>query len=185
MCRAAANGRAGNSPTQGYNNCGVEVSRQIANQVNGANLTENGFLQNAINNGWATGTPGGSLSVPDGLTFPFQRQQILANQGIPTSQLAPTMGNMELPLSQGRALSVDVWQGNMPAPPYPGGMVPNTGGHNVLVTGAVYDDNGNLTEVIINDTATGQCGQHVQAGTFQNALIGGGNNHVVTNNPIF
>ena len=58
MCQAAASGRGSNTTSQSYNNCGVESSRQIINQANGTNVSENGLLQNAINNGWASGTPG-------------------------------------------------------------------------------------------------------------------------------
>ena len=67
------------------------------------------------------------------------------------------------------------------------GMVPgsNTGAHTILVTGLQYDANGNLTNVIVNDTGTGQCSRSVPAATFNGALIGGANNYVVTNNPIW
>ncbi|MCU7946951.1 MAG: hypothetical protein KZQ72_09975, partial [Candidatus Thiodiazotropha sp. (ex Cardiolucina cf. quadrata)] len=70
-----------------------------------------------------------------------------------------------------------------------------TGAHAVMVTGYEYDDDGNVTHVIYNDTGIGACNQRATAAQFQNFLTTGANNAVangfvpsggtVTNNPIW
>ncbi len=171
-----------NTPGQSYNNCGIEVSRQIITQSTGANIGQEQLFNQALNNGWANNVPGNAFA--SGGTVPAGRQSIMAANGVQTTQMAPTMSNLETAVSQGRGVSVDVWAGSMPN--WAGqGLAPGTGGHNILVTGVEYDANGNPINVIINDTGVGQCGVSIPYAQFQNALIGGGNNHVVTNNPIW
>ena len=63
------------------------------------------------------------------------------------------------------------------------GFKPGTGPHVVLVTGVEYDENGNMKNVIINDTGTGECGKSYPAAKFKGALMG--DNHVVTKRPIW
>jgi hypothetical protein len=171
-----------NTPGQSYNNCGVEVSRQIINQANGSSVSQETLLNQSMAAGQANQVPGNAWG--SGATLPSQRVAILGANGVGAHQEAPTMGNMEAAVASGRGVSVDVWAGSMPN--WAGqGLAPGTGGHNILVTGVEYDDDGNPVNVIINDTGVGQCSQSVPYGQFQNALIGGGNNHVVTNNPIW
>lgn len=171
-----------NTPGQSYNNCGIETSRQIMTQATGNNPGQEALLNQAMNNGWANQTPGNLYA--SGGSVPAGRQSLLGANGVPTTQMAPNMSNLETAVSQGRGASVDVWAGSMPN--WAGqGLAPGTGGHNILVTGIEYDANGNPTNVIINDTGMGQCGQRIPYAQFQNALIGGGNTHVVTNNPIW
>lgn len=48
--------------------------------------------------------------------------------------------------------------------------VPPGSAHEVTVTGLEYDDNGNVTNVIINDTGTGQCSRYVPVGQWNKAV---------------
>jgi len=206
-CRAAAAGRtppagaqgpngaqlASNTPGQSYNNCGIESSRQIINRT-GDNVTQEELLDQAVANHWATAPtidsqtgapiPAAQQRFWSGGTFPASRVSILGAHGVQASELAPTMANLESNVASGRGAIAAVWAGNMPN--WAGqGLKPNTGGHAILVTGVEYDANGNPTNVIINDTGMGQCGQRIPYNKFQAALIGGSRNHVVTNNPIW
>jgi uncharacterized Zn-binding protein involved in type VI secretion len=173
-----------NTPGQSYNNCGVEVSRQIITQVTGQTPTQEGLLNNAMGNGWANQVPGNMWA--SGGTVPAGRQSIMGAPpyNVQTTQMPPTMSNLETAVAEGRGVSTDVWAGNMPN--WAGqNLAPGTGAHNILVTGVEYDDNGNPVNVIINDTGMGQCGVKIPAAQFQAAMIGGGNNHVVTNSPMW
>lgn len=200
-CAAAAGGRAPAAGTvfppghpqagqpipagtagQSYNNCGCESSRQIINQATGAGVTQEGLLNQAMASGNANSVPGNLYA--SGGTTPGSMVGILAANGVPAHQEAPNMANLEAGAQGGQGVVVSVWAGNMPN--WAGqGLAPNSGGHAVLVTGVQYDDNGNPINVIINDTGMGQCGQVIPYAGFQGALIGGANNHVVTNSPIW
>lgn len=164
MCNAAASGRSGGSTQQSYNNCGVESSRQIANQATGSNLSENGLLQSAINSGHASGTPGSPPSFADGGTNPATRQAILATNGVPSTVMPTNPQNLGLAMSRGQGAIVSLDAANLWGAPTPPGSL-----HAVTVTGIEYDDAGNRTAMIINDTGSGQCGQRVPANTFDSA----------------
>jgi hypothetical protein len=180
-------GRAGQqipsgTPGQSYNNCGVEVSRQIINRSTGANVSQETLLNQSMATGSAVQKAGNAWA--SGGTTPDGRVSILAANGVAAHQEDASMQNMEAAVAAGRGVSVDVWAGSMPN--WAGqGLAPGTGGHNILVTGVEYDDDGNPINVIINDTGVGQCSQKIPFGQFQNALMGGGNKHVVTDNPIW
>jgi hypothetical protein len=181
MCQAAASGRNSGTTQQSYNNCGVESSRQLINQANGSNLTENGLLTNAINNGWANGTPGVAPVFANGGTVPATRQAILAANGVPSTVMPTTPNNLGLAMSRGQGVIV-----SMDAAPLWGGSTAPGSLHAVTVTGVEYDDAGNRTAVYINDTGTGQCGQRVPASTFDQATGAHPNSQLnVTNNPIW
>jgi uncharacterized Zn-binding protein involved in type VI secretion len=186
MCQAAANGRTSNSTQQTYNNCGVESSRQIINQSTGGNLTENGLLTNAINSGQAGGTPGGPLQFADGGTGAVGRQNILANNGVPSTVQANNPTNLGLAMSQSRGTIVNLDAALLWPTTSPGSAAPPGSLHAVTVVGAQYDDAGNLTNVIINDTGTGQCGVSVPANVFNQATAAHPNSQLnVTNAPIW
>jgi hypothetical protein len=188
MCQIAANGRGSGTTAQSYNNCGVESSRQLINQANGTNVSENALLQNAINNGWAGGTPGSPPVFANGGTGPAGRQAILAGSTPPiASTIQPSnITNLGLAGAQGQGVIANVdaaflWN-NVPgvATPPPGSL------HAVVVTGVEYDDAGNPVNVFINDTGTGQCGRAVPAAQWNQAV----NAHPapalnVTTNPIW
>lgn len=181
MCNAAADGRTSGSTQQSYNNCGVESSRQIINQANRTNITENELLQSAINQSLASGTPGQPPVFVDGGTVPSARQSILAANGVASSVQANNARNLGLAMSRGHGAiaSLDaaaLWGGTTP----PGSL------HAVAVTGIEYDDAGKPVNVIINDTGTGNCGQVVPIATW-NAAVGAHPSSAlnVTSNPIF
>jgi phosphoribosyl-AMP cyclohydrolase len=59
-----------------------------------------------------------------------------------------------------------------------------SGGHAVAVTGAKYDADGNLAQVIINDTGQGQGGRSVPAAQFESSLRPGRDANV-TDSPVW
>jgi uncharacterized Zn-binding protein involved in type VI secretion len=164
MCTAAATGRTSGSNQQTYNNCGCESSRQLINRSTGANVNENTLLTQSINSGNAGGTVGGPLVAANGGTNAAQRQAILAANGVPSTVQGPTMDNLGLAMSRGQGVIA-----NIDAAPLWGGTTPVGSLHAITVTGVEYNDAGNPTAVIINDTGTGQCGQRVPIATFQAA----------------
>jgi uncharacterized Zn-binding protein involved in type VI secretion len=180
MCNAAAGGRTSNTTQQTYNNCGVESSRQVINQANGTAVSENQLLQSAINQGLANGTPGSPPVFANGGTNAAGRQQILANSGVASTVQSSNLNNLGLAMSRGQGTIA-----NLDAAPLWGGTTPPGSLHAVTVTGVQYDDAGNVTNVIINDTGTGQCGQVVPVATW-NAAVGAHPSPAlnVTNTPI-
>lgn len=182
MCNAAArnSGRTSGSTQQTYNNCGVESSRQIINQANGTAVTENQLLQSAINQGLANGTPGSPPTFANGGTNPAGRQQILANNGVASTVQANNLDNLGLAMSRGQGTIA-----SLDAAPLWGGSTAPGSLHAVTVTGVEYDDAGNVKNVIINDTGTGNCSQVVPVATW-NAAVGAHPSPAlnVTNTPI-
>jgi len=190
MCHAAAGGRGSGKTRQSYENCGVESSRQIINQATNSNITENQLLQTAINNRWAapakpavpaTPTTPAVPAVGPGGTKPVGRQAILAHFGVASTVQASNVNNLGQALSGGKGVIANVDAGVLW-----GNRRYLGGGHAITVTGIEYDDNGNATKVIINDTGTGQCGREVPINTWNSAV----NRHRsprlnVTDNPIF
>jgi hypothetical protein len=122
---------------------------------------------------------------------------MLANNGIPATQVgtvpaggsASSIAAVENQLARGQGVHADVWAARLwpPQTAINSNLVPGTatGGHTVTVTGLVYDDAGNITGVVVNDTGIGTCQQTIPIAQFDGALIGGGNNFVVTNNPVW
>lgn len=181
MCNAAAGGRGSGTTQQSYNNCGVESSRQVINQANGSNVSENQLLQGAIAAGHASGTPGMSPVFADGGTGAAGRQSILASSGVSSTVQTNAVANMGEALAQGQGVIA-----NLDAAQLWGGTTPPGSLHAVTVTGVEYDDAGNVKKVIINDTGTGNCGQSVPIGTWNSAVGAHPNPSLnVTTNPIF
>ncbi|MES9941154.1 MAG: PAAR domain-containing protein [Candidatus Thiodiazotropha sp. 6PLUC2] len=202
---ASGNPISPNSAGQSYNNCGVESSRQIVQLATGANPGQEAMLNTAIANSNASqpaigsAGSGGPVTAQNqafysGGTTSGQQVSILGNNGVPSSRIAPTssglqLGQFETALSQGRGVIANGDVAGLP------GWGTQTGAHAVLVTGYEYDDDGNITHVIYNDTGIGVCNQRATAAQFQNFLTTGANNAVangfamsgasVTNNPIF
>lgn len=180
ICNAAASGRGSGSTSQSYNNCGVESSRQIINQATGTNLSENQLLNQAITAGIANGTPGSPPVLANGGTDPFTRQTLLANNGVASTVVATTPDAMGTALAQGRGVIVGVDIAPVWGPPTPPGS-----GHAMMVTGVEYDDAGNRTHVIVNDTGNGNCGSRIPAATFDQAVNAWPSKLNITNNPVF
>ncbi|MET0108552.1 MAG: PAAR domain-containing protein [Candidatus Thiodiazotropha sp.] len=196
---------ASNTPGQSYNNCGIESSRQIVQQATGANPGQEAMMNTAIANNNASqpaigsAGSGGPVTAANqawysGGTTSGQQVSILGNNGVPSSRIAPTstglqLSQFETALSQSRGVIANGDVAGLP------GWGTQTGAHAVLVTGYEYDDDGNITHVIYNDTGIGACNQRATAAQFQNFLTIGANNAVangfspngaaVTNNPIW
>jgi uncharacterized Zn-binding protein involved in type VI secretion len=165
MCNAAAAGRTSGTTAQSYNNCGVESSRQVINQANGTAVSENQLLQNSINSGLANGTPGSPPVFANGGTTPARRQQILANNGVASTVQASNLDSLGMAMSRGQGTIA-----SLDAAPLWGGTTAPGSLHAVTVTGVEYDDAGNVKNVIINDTGTGNCGQVVPVATWNSAV---------------
>lgn len=205
-CAAAAAGRSpppgttdpnGNpvpsgTTQQSYNNCGVETSRLIINRANSSNIGQEALLNQSFGQTMPAGTPlaGQPLAsqVPGNLyasggTIPETRAQILRNNGVPAHLEPRTMQNLETAVSSGRGNIVVVDSQTL----WSNGVTPpSTGDHVVQVIGVEYDENGNVKNVIINDTGTGNCHQVVPANVWNQATgpaIGNWQT-VVTDRPI-
>ncbi len=195
-CQAAAAGRnpppgtvdpsgnpvPANTTQQSYNNCGVETSRLIANRSTGGNLGQEGLLNWAMQNGHATQVPGNLFA--SGGTNPQGRMNILAQNRVPAHLEPRSMANLELSVAQGRGNIVTVDSSTLWSN---GATAPSTGDHVVNVTGIEYDDDGNITAVIITDTGTGNCQQRVPANVWNQATdpVIGSWQTVTTDNPIW
>ncbi len=202
---SAGNALAANTPGQSYNNCGIETSRQVLNTATGSNVSQEGLFNSAIANGNASqpavgSNVGGTVVTANnqaffsGGTSPSQQARILSNNGVPATTIPATatgaqLSQYEVAVSQGRAVLAG---GDVSGFPGWGGQ---TGSHAVLITGFEYDDAGNLTNVIYNDTGLGICSQRATNAQFQNAMTTEANNLIaqgfspfgaaVTNNPVW
>lgn len=173
-CIDAAKGRSSGSKQQSYQNCGVESTRQMINSAKGANISENKLL------GWAlkSGDAEKLAKIADsGGTSPEGRKHILKGHGVSSSLKPQSLAGMDKAVSQGRGVIASVDVNKLWGPP-------NTGGHAVVVTGVVKDENGKIKEVIINDTGTGECGKHYDAEHFEKALRPGRDMNV-TKRPVW
>jgi phosphoribosyl-AMP cyclohydrolase len=195
-CQAAAAGRnpppgtldnSGNpvpsgTAQQSYNNCGVETSRLLINRARGTNLTQEGLLNWAMNNHIATQVPGNLFA--SGGTNPAGRAAILNQNNVPAHLEARNMANLEQSVMQGRGNIVTVDSSTLWSN---GATAPSTGDHVVNVIGLEYDDNGDVTHVIITDTGTGNCQQRVPINVWNQATdpVIGSWQTVVTNNPLW
>jgi uncharacterized Zn-binding protein involved in type VI secretion len=174
LCTAARKGRNASSTTQQYGNCGVESCRQIINKVNPTAIDENTLLNKALASGNASSSPDPSVH---GGTNPDQRQQILTDNGVASTQQPSSMAN----IMQGVAENKGVITGHDSRALYgPAG----NGAHAMLVTGVQYDADGNPINVIVNDTAKGVCGSVIPIGTFTGSLRPGRAINV-TDKPIY
>ena len=176
---------------QSYNNCGIESSRQIINTVSPPGITQEQLLTQATT---TTGVPpGGSTAQPlavtgsstynSGGTWDWSQQAILQNNGVPSQMQAPTSANVTQGVAEGRGVIA-----NLDASFIWGAGTPPGAWHAVLVTGAQYDANGNLLNLIINDTGNNppnNCGASYSAATIQSAMTAHGGNIVTTNNRVW
>lgn len=175
QCRAAANGRTSGSVGQSYNNCGVESSRQLINR-NGNAIDEDTLLNEAMDAGDAARE---GTRFDSGGTGPDGRENILDSHGVPSHQVSQGMNNIAQNVAEGRGVITS----------HDAGILWNDaryngGGHAIVPTGLEYDENGELKNVIVNDTGQGQCAQKIPADQFENSLRPGRNVNV-TDNPIW
>lgn len=190
VCQAMAAGRPGKTAGQNYGNCGLESARQLLRQA-GTVIRERALVWQAVNKGWALvgspSTPGGVQPVLNnpatwngstGGSWTNTQRDLLGHYGLPSTMGGATDPNLiPLALSRGQGVvaSVDVgvmWPvstAGLGVPPGP--QAPAMGSwHAVNVTGVRYDDNGNITHYVINDTGTGQCSVAVPKATFESSL---------------
>jgi uncharacterized Zn-binding protein involved in type VI secretion len=184
-CNLAAAGRVGGSTQQSGQNCSMESPRQIINQVTPPPAGNPGLTEQQLLN-WAA-SPGSGISAPVTSAYPAEQVAVLANYGVAAHQETSTSANLMQAVAERRGVTA-----SLDAAPIWGGATPVGTMHTVLVTGVQFDQNGNLTNVIVNDTgvspASGNCGVVYPAANFQNAMNGAnypGGNLVVTNNRTF
>ena len=175
-CKDAAEGRDSKSKQQSHQNCGVESSRQIINSTPGKNVSENDLLNQAMDAGNAERAA--TLSDSGGVTSKGIKK-ILKSNGVGSSLQSQSLEGMASAVGEGKGVIVGVDAGVLWSDKDLVG-----GGHAVLVTGVVKDEEGNITEVIINDTGKGDCGKHYPAADFEKALLEG-DDMVVTDKPIW
>lgn len=166
LCEAAPDGRSGDRANQSYNNCGVESSRMIVNQVADTPVTEDALLQSAIDNAWASDKNGdGLIQFEDGGTLPENQAALLQNNGIGASTMNVNALDLQTALANGQGAIVQldaavIWGGGQPAESW----------HAVQLTGITYDDNGEIVSYTINDSGTGECAKEYDKKTFEDAL---------------
>jgi uncharacterized Zn-binding protein involved in type VI secretion len=184
-CNEAAKGRKSGKTQQSYNNCGVESSRQLINQ-SGNPINEDDLLNSAMNNGDADRKTTGKWynrqedRFNSGGTSPDGRNNILNDNGVPAHTEAGSMQNIQQAVAENRGVisSHDaniLWYDKAQK---------DVAGHAIVPTGMEYDENGNLKNVILNDTGMGNCQQTMSADQFQRSLRPGRDINV-TNNPIW
>ncbi len=183
-CRAAATGRTSGRTQQSYQNCGVESSRQLINQ-SGNNIGETDLLNDAMNSGDADRVTTGKWPnrqtdmANSGGTGPDGRNNILNSHGVPAHTETQNMQNIQQAVSENRGVITSHDAGILW-----GDARYNGGGHAIVTTGMEYDANGNLKNVIVNDTGTGNCQNSIPANQYQNSLRPGRDINV-TNNPVW
>jgi len=179
MCLAAVKGRNLNTlnrrsrnltaAMQSYSNCGVESARQIINQVTGRNITEDGLLQWALDNNLALrDNPNVPIKTPptkdDGATGYTGIWTILDHYNISSVTQPNNLNNIKKALASGKGVIAHVDSGVL------WNNISDGKGHAVLVTGLEYDNNGKVTDVIVNDTGAGECSQKVPLNTWNKAV---------------
>jgi len=184
-CREAAAGRASGRTQQTYGNCSVEDVRQIINQDRAtrgeAPIDEDTLLEDAVDHGEATDDPDpfayGGANAED-------NQSTLGRYGVESDTVAQTgtpddLNRMGGAVADGRGVITGHDAGRLWG-------TENEGGHAVNVIGMTFDENGDPSEVIVNDTGIeeGNCAHRYPAGPFARSLIPNGR-MVVTREPVW
>jgi uncharacterized Zn-binding protein involved in type VI secretion len=166
-CKALAAGRKGGKAQQSYGNCGIEVSRQMINRARAARgeapITEKELLLFAIHNGQAFGPLDSPLQYKVGASTAVQRLALLKAHGVPASQQDVSKENVAQFVAEGRGVGVTVLANKYMPAWYPD----KDSVHELLITGAEYDENGDIKSYILNDTGAGVCSLHVPAASFE------------------
>lgn len=171
--RDMAKGRQSKDIAQSYNNCGVESSRQLIRQATGSKISEDKLLDSVLNASLARRE---ATREASGGTSPEDRRAILAANGVASSLVPNTMENITQAIAEKRGVITsheiaELW-----------GV--GQGGHAITVTGAKYDENGNMTHVVINDTGQGKGGREVPSDQYARSLRPGRDANV-TDEPIW
>jgi hypothetical protein len=163
---------------QSYNNCGVQSSAQIIAQATGTLPNEDTLLANSINSGWA-GAGGATLPIPVPVvagSIPFAaggtgagtRNNILANAGVPATVNDYSRETLAQAIWERRGVIANLETNSASWWPASGGT--GAGLHAVVVTDGVFDANGELTHVVINDTGIGSQGLTITIADWEAAV---------------
>jgi uncharacterized Zn-binding protein involved in type VI secretion len=171
----------GNTRDQSYNNCGVEVCRQIIHKATGREVGQEELLYWAIDHKQAYGTKDPATIRSAGGTIGEQQVAILEQHGVPAEQIPSSPGAFQQAAAERRGVIAHVYAGNLWPPG--SGYTKGEGPHAVMVTGVEYDEHGDPKYVIINDTGMALCSQRVPADHFYAAVIPGAP-IVITKQPI-
>ena len=182
-CKALAAGRESGKSQQSYGNCGIEVSRQMINRARAsrgeAPLGEKELLVRAIHHGQAFGPLDSPLQYKVGASDANQRLALLKAHGVPASQQDVSRENVAQFVAEGRGVGVTVFSNKYKPAWYPH----KDGIHELLITGAEYDENGDIKSYILNDTGAGFCSLEVPAADFEKSWHPNGK-LVVTDAPL-
>jgi uncharacterized Zn-binding protein involved in type VI secretion len=177
------------TPWQSYSNCGLEATRQVLNQARPeAAVTQEELLYQAMDDGLAERACSLYLS---GSSSQQDRVRILDRYLVPADQATDnSMAQIAQLVAGRRGVVAAVWAAKL----WPKEVAEaahlawgeDAGAHGVFVTGVEFDENGNLKNVIFNDTGLGKCGQVVPAEDFDKArILGEGDAPIATLDPIW
>lgn len=136
---------------QSFNNCGVQASRQIVEQVRGKlDKSEKEFMDDGIATCSVNQDPDPSKS---GASSALSRQCLLQQYGIHSSIEDASIANVDAALRDGKGVIITaeskvLW-------PMAGEPAGSGGAHAVLVSNGIYNSAGKMTGVEISDTGTG------------------------------
>jgi len=139
---------------QSFQNCGLQSSRQIVEEAKGKLAkTEEQFLDDAIASCGAL--QAANHPADSGGTSAAARQCVMQQYGVPSSLVPATVANVDDALRNGKGVimssDADVLWGTQGSPAGMGGG----GRHAVVLTNGLYDADGKMTGVHVNDTGTG------------------------------
>jgi uncharacterized Zn-binding protein involved in type VI secretion len=149
-CWDMAKGRADNSVTQSYSNCGVESARMIVNHATDASVTEDAMFDLATSKGWAKSVVDPATKKMDrfksGGTPDKGRQSILGAYGVSSTSMSQNMASIEQAVAEGKGIisihKVGVlWK------------TTQEGTHAVNTTGIRYGPDGKPQSVYVADTS--------------------------------
>lgn len=167
---------------QSSGTCALLTSAQIIGQVTGTTPSE--AEMQAVGQAAGVYTPPVPSPANEG-TDANGEVALLAAYGIGAHEEEQTMENIQQAVAEGRGVAADCDAGILWGDP-----TYNGGGHTVNVTGMEYGSDGNLENVVINDTgragepASERIGRRVPADQFERSLLSDAP-AVVTDNPIY
>jgi hypothetical protein len=125
-------------------------------------LTEDEVLAEAIQKGLAVSDPG----QPDhGAASADGQARLMAGHAVPSDIVPQSPEAVQGAVAEGKGVIVTI------TPYYWGPYVGPKWFHAIVVTGVVYDEDGNPKAYIINDTGLGVCGKTLTVAEFNAALI--------------
>lgn len=139
---------------QSYQNCGLQSTRQIVEEAKGKQAkTELQYMDDAISSCGAL--KDANHPADSGGTSAASRQCVMQQYGVPSSLEPATVANVDAALRSGKGVIMSSDADTLWATQ---GMPPGVGGggrHAVVLTNGLYDADGKMTGVHVNDTGTG------------------------------